>query len=351
MINQLVKESVKGLKPYNVYSKSYLCKTDANESPFNLPKDILNEAVDDILNAYINRYPDNQCKRLKVELSRHLGVSKGNIILGNGSDEMIGLITNTFIDKGDSVISHEPTFSMYKHSVLLAGGNYIAVPTKENFLVNINEIIRKSNEEKAKVIFLCSPNNPTGNTISKKEIIKVINKTNSIVVVDEAYIEFGGETMLQEIERYSRLVILRTFSKAFGAAAIRTGYLIASKDLIYYLNSVKSPYNLNTISQIIATRILKNKELILDKILEIKKERDRLINMMERINKVKVYSSETNFILFKVEQGDRVFQGLLNKGIIIRRFKNEVLKGHLRVTVGTKEENDIFINGLKEVIL
>ncbi|WP_427340139.1 histidinol-phosphate transaminase [Caloranaerobacter sp. DY30410] len=350
MIELLVKKSILDLKPYIPNDYEYKYKMDANESPFNLPDNVIKSIIKNLYNLKLNRYPDTNSNALRREISKYIGVNFKNIIVGNGSDEMINIIINTFADKNDVVVSHSPTFVMYRLISKIAGVEYIDVPTDEDFNVDIDALIQTANDREAKLIFLCSPNNPTGNLIRKEEIIKVVNETKSVVVVDEAYFEFGGKTIVQEVKNFSRLIVLRTLSKAFGAAGIRTGYLVAGDKIIDRLNSVKLPYNLNTISQLIGIELLRNKSEILSRVRLVNEERDKLYDEMKKIDGIKVYPSSANFILFRVDNGKKVFEGLLDKGVKVRFFSGGRLENHLRVTVGTQEENKAFIDALKEVM-
>lgn len=349
MINKLVRRCVAELASYDLNKLEYKYKMDANESPFNIPSTLYNNIMEKMKKLDFNRYPDSDSLELKREISNYVNQSYKKIIVGNGSDEMISLIVNTFVEKNDIVISHSPTFSMYRFFTQIADGEYIEVPSNDNFEVDVDSLIKYSNENNGKIIFLCSPNNPTGNVISKRDIERIVNETNGIVVVDEAYIEFGGETVVNEIDKYDRLIVLRTLSKTFGAAGIRTGYLVSNEKIVKELNKVKPPYNLNILSQLVAIELVKNKEEVLEKVNTLVAERKFLYEEMSKINGVKVYPSNSNFILFKVNDGNKIFNQLLKEGVLVRDFNKGVLKNHLRVTVGNRKENNAFIRVLKEV--
>ncbi|KNF10170.1 histidinol-phosphate aminotransferase HisC [Gottschalkia purinilytica] len=350
MINSLIKESVKDIKPYIPHDYEHKYKMDANENPYELSENILKNILNEISTLKINRYPDTNSVELRKEISKYIEVDYKNIVIGNGSDEMISVIIDTFVEKEDIVISHYPTFAMYDLVTKISGANYVGISTDENFDVNIEEIIKQGNDKNAKIIFLCNPNNPTGNIIKKDDIIKVINETRGIVVVDEAYIEFGGESVVKEIYNYERLIVLRTFSKAFGAAGIRTGYLIAGDQIVEKINAVKPPYNINSISQVIAIELMKNRKEVMASVEKIKYEREKLLNEMEEIDGLKAYRSYANSIIFRVKDNKNVFYRLLEKGIMVRYFSGGKLDGCLRVSIGTEDENSTFINALKEVI-
>lgn len=349
MIEALVIERIKNLQAYKPHDYPYKYKLDANESPFNLPPQIKDQIIRYINSTELNRYPDTHSTELRQKISAYTKVPFHNIMVGNGSDEMIQLITNIFVEEGEVVLSHGPTFAMYKVATTIAGGQYVESLTDENFHVNIDNLINQANETKAKIIFLCTPNNPTGKIIKKQEILKVIENTKAIVVVDEAYIEFGGESVIEQIHSYERLMVLRTFSKAFGAASIRLGYLMANEKLISYLERAKQPYNINAITQCIGLTLLDNANLITERINEIKSERDKLVTQMNQLKGIAVCPTEANFIFFKAKNAKEVFEELLARGVMVRSFKNE-LENYLRVTVGTVEENTAFITALKDVV-
>lgn len=350
MIESLVREEIKNLKPYEPHEYPFEVKLDANESPYPIHGQLM-ESIKECLNENnLNRYPNTDSTELRQRIGSFINVESKNIMVGTGSDEMIQVIINTFVEAGELVLSHGPTFAMYKIFSTIRGGTYIEVPEEENFTINIDKIINKANELKAKLIFLCTPNNPTGSVIGKYDILRVIKDTNAIVVVDEAYVEFGGESMLDQFQSFDRLIVLRTFSKAFGAAGVRLGYLVANDNLMKYLKRVKAPYNLSSISEHIGLVLLDKAELIMERVKEIKVQRELLFSEMKGIRDIKTFPSQANFILFKVGDGKEVFEGLIKRGVMVRLFTGEPLENHLRVTVGQKEENQAFIKALKEVL-
>ncbi len=349
-MDRLIKESVKKLKPYIVKDKEIDIKLDANENPYN----IINELKEDIfkgLNSLdFNRYPDNDAKNLKGALAQYCGVNTYNIICGNGSDEIISSIINAFVDKNETVLTHSPTFGMYKITTEIAGGKIIEIDSEEDFKIDVDPIIDSANKNNAKIIFLCNPNNPTGAIIAREDIIKVLENTDSIVVVDEAYYEFYGESVINLIDEYEKLIVLRTLSKAYGLAGLRIGYGVSNKKMIDILNTVKSPYNLNSISQIMGVKLLENKEIIsniIDKIIE---NREELIKELKKFSSLTVYPTYSNFILVKAENYDEIIKVLEKNKISVRNYGVEGNLGKcIRISVGTKEENKRLLNILKEV--
>lgn len=339
----LVKDSIKNLKKYNTSKSQYKIKLDANEGQCSLFQDIYK----DFANLDMNLYPDNEACNLKEEIKSYLGVNPSNIVVGNGSSEMIDIVIKTFADKDEFVLSFTPTFSMYSVYSQMHSAKFVGVECNEDFSVSIEKLIKKSKEIKPKVIFLCNPNNPTGYLLTKTDIKQVLDNTNSIVVVDEAYMEFAKESMIDEINNYNNLIVLRTFSKAFSLAAIRVGYMIANESIINIIEKVKSPYNLNAMSQFIATNALKNKNRVFSYVENIKTERDFLYRKLNKIG-IKAYKSYGNFIFFNCNV-DNLFEKLVDRGILIRKFSEE-LKNYYRVTIGESNENKAFLNTLKEII-
>lgn len=349
-MKNLIKESVINLKPYRVIEEEYTIKIDANESPYNILDNIGESILEELGAQRANRYPDNESLDLKKALVQYTGMDEENILCGNGSDELLKMIIDAFVDKGDNVVTHSPSFAMYKVITQIAGGNLIEVVGDESFSIEIDNIISKANENKAKVIFLCNPNNPTGREIPKEDIMKVLDNTSSIVVVDEAYYEFNGETLIDKIDEYERLIVLRTLSKAFGLAGLRIGYGVASKDTIEILSKVKAPYNLNSISQLIGKTALDNRHIV-DKYIEaIKAERKRIFRELSNIEGIETIPSKSNFILIKAEKYSDLIPRFKEEKILVKGFGKEgVLENCIRLTIGTEDENTKVLKTLKEV--
>jgi histidinol-phosphate aminotransferase len=337
-ISKLVKPSVSKIKPYEVKDISCKVKLDANESPYSIKV-----GIDNTLLENLNRYPDSSAKILKREIAKSLKIGTKNILLGNGSDELIYYLTNTF---GGPVLYPTPTFSMYNLIPLSLSEKTVAIKLDKNFDLDMDKILFAIKRHKPKLIFISSPNNPTGNCFSADRILKIIEKSSGIVVVDEAYQPFSSKKgFLPLLRDYKNLAILRTFSK-IGFAALRVGYLIGHEELISEVNKVRLPFNLNSISQALAIEALKNKEVIDGYIKAIVLERQRVYNELSKIKGLIPYPSEANFILFKVKNGPSVFNSLIKEGVLVRNM-DSVLKNTLRVTIGKPEENDIFLEALK----
>lgn len=340
-LSKLVRPSVCGLKAYNAKEIPCRVKLDANESPYAYDSRKIAR-----LSAAIrtNRYPDPESKELRKAAGKRFGVSPENILQGNGSDELIYYLIAAF---GGPVLFPVPTFSMYGIISRALGERDIAVALNGEFDIDLERTLKAIRKEKPKLIFVSSPNNPTGNCFSSEKILKIIETSKGIVVVDEAYQPFSSERGFMPLLRdYPNLVIMRTLSK-IGLAALRVGFLIADSKIIGEVNKVRLPFNVNSFSQAIATAALRDRGLD-SAIKTIVAERNRLFSEMERID-IRSYPSEANFILFEVKNPDAVYTALLKRGVLVRNL-NDSLKGCLRVTVGTPAENTLFVKALREAV-
>ena len=293
----------------------------------------------------MNRYPDSEAKTLKKIISKNLRLTPENILFGNGSDELIYYLITVF---GGPVLYPVPTFSMYGIISQALGEKRIEVPLDDEFDLDTDRILPLIKKEKPGIIFLSSPNNPTGNCFSADRILKIVEST-SLVVIDEAYQPFSSEKgFLPMLNDYKNLVILRTLSK-IGFAGLRVGFMIADREIINEVNKVRLPFNINSLSQAAAAALLQNTHTIKLHMGLITSERERLLNELWKLRGIKPYPSEANFILFKVKNSDKIYCRLLKKGVLVRNMRGTVNEC-LRVTVGTKKENNIFIKALKEVM-
>ena len=317
--------------------KQKLVFLDANESPFQ------NE---------INRYPNNKHIDLKKTLLKLNQLSIGQIVLGNGTDEILDLIMRVFCDPGsDKIITIPPTYGMYDVIAKTNNVENIKVPLKSNFTLNLEQL-KKSFSEKTKLLFLCSPNNPTGNSFSRKDLIDLIESFNGVVVIDEAYINFSSNSSLVSlINKYNNLIVTQTMSKAFGMAGIRLGMGFSNNKIVNYINKIKPPYNINLLTEKRALKELKNIDTIKTNIKIILEERNKLINSLNELSFIiKVYPSDSNFILIKVDDADLRYKQLIEKGIVLRNRSKELLCDNcLRITIGTPYENELLIKNFKEL--
>ncbi len=340
------------IEPTDVLSKrvevasEQVTKLDGNENPYGCsPK--VNEALSRY--ASFNIYPDPLQRELRQALGKYTGVSSGHILAGSGSDELIELIIRLFVDPGDEVINCPPTFGMYPFCTELYGGKVIDVPRLEDFTLDIESIVKAVNKQ-TKVIFLASPNNPSGNTTSESEIIELV-KHKIIVVVDEAYAEFSGTTIIPLLSDYPNLFLLRTFSKWAGIAGLRMGYGIFPEPIVNYMIKIKQPYNVNVAAQVAALASLNDIDYLKGTIAAIINERTRLFDRLSTFQWLKPYRSDANFILCNVLNGKakEIHNILQRRGIFIRYFDTQLLNNYIRITVGKPEHTDRIIAALKEI--
>ncbi|NOU60664.1 histidinol-phosphate transaminase [Marinifilum caeruleilacunae] len=339
-LDQLTRENVKQLVPYSSardeFSGNGSVFLDANENPYE---------------NGVNRYPDPLQNELKKRLTQIKGISPSRMILGNGSDEVIDLLFRAFCEPNrDNVVICTPTYGMYE---VAAGVNAIEikeVALDENFQPDVQEV-QKAMNEYSKMLFLCSPNNPTANLYNEDKMISLLETFPGIVIVDEAYIDFApGKSLIDKLEKYPNLVILQTLSKAWGMAGIRLGIGFASEEIIEILNRIKPPYNVNSLSQERALDLLDDEAKYLNQVNGILKDRVKMSEFLASLSCVqKVYESDANFILVKVDDAKLLYSFLLDKGIIIRdRSKIAGLENCVRISIGTEKENQLLCESLIE---
>lgn len=340
-LKELARSNIWDLKPYSSARDEYNGAAasvflDANENPYNMPH---------------NRYPDPLQRELKAELAKIKKVSPEHIFLGNGSDEAIDLMYRAFCDPViDNVVAIAPTYGMYEVCANVNDVEYRRVLLDEDFQFSAEELLDEANEM-TKLIFLCSPNNPTGNDLLRSEIVKLIRKFDGLVVLDEAYNDFSeAPSFLEELDKYPNLVVLQTFSKAWGYAAIRLGMAFASPEIIGILNKIKYPYNVNQLTQQQAVEMLHRYYEIDRWVKMLKEEREHLEAEFVRLPCTKhLFPSSANFFLVRVTDAVKIYNYLVARGIIVRNRHSVVLCGNcLRVTVGTRMENEKLIEALKE---
>lgn len=342
-VQKLVRENIKSLKPYSSARDEFkefnseMIFLDANENPHE---------------NGVNRYPDPQQTTVKKELAKFKKIKESKILLGNGSDEVLDLIFRAFCEpKIDNIITLPPTYGMYK---VLANINNVEereVLLTEAFEPSVKKIL-ESTDKNSKILFLCSPNNPTGNSFSKESIEVLLKTFNGIVVLDEAYIDFSSKkSWLKRLNEFPNLIITQTFSKAYGMAGVRLGICYASEEIISILNKIKPPYNVNDLSQKCALKRFTKIDDLKSDIQKILKERERLIVNLKEISFVeKIYPTDANFVLVKVDDANKRYKQLIEKGIVIRnRTTQPLCENTLRLTVGTKKETKLLIKALKDI--
>ena len=338
-INNLIRANIKALKPYSSARDEFKGTADvfldANENPF----------------GELNRYPDPQQTEIKQKLSAIKSVEANQIFIGNGSDEVIDLAFRIFCEPGkDKVLTFTPTYGMYDVSANINNIEVIKQPLINDFQINLNQLQPYLDFEDVKIIFICSPNNPTGNSINTEDIEYIIENFNGIVIVDEAYIDFSSQaSFIKNINKYNNLIVSQTFSKAWGLAGVRVGVAYASEAIVALYNRVKPPYNVSTLNQEAVLECLNNQSEVSKNIDIILSERTKLKDALNQLDIVKkIYPTDANFLLVEVDNADKTYQYLIDKKVIIRN-RNTQVENCIRITVGTAVENQKLIEALKNI--
>ena len=338
-INNLVRDNIKALNPYSSARDEFKGAADvfldANENPF----------------GTLNRYPDPQQKDIKQKLSAIKKVETNQIFVGNGSDEVIDLAFRIFCEPGkDKVLTFSPTYGMYDVSANINNIEVISQPLINDFQISLNQLQPYLDFEDIKIIFICSPNNPTGNNINPEDIEYVLENFEGIVVVDEAYIDFSAQSsFIKNINKYNNLIVSQTFSKAWGLAGVRVGVAYASEEIIKLYNRVKPPYNVSTLNQEAVLKSLNNVEVVTKNIQTILDERTKLKEALSKLSIVKkIHPTDANFLLVEVDDANKTYQYLIEEKVIIRNRSMQV-DNCVRITVGTSEENKQLIKVLNEI--
>ena len=340
-LDNLIRRTILGMKPYSSARDEFkelrtdLVFVDANENPFQTP---------------LNRYPDPQQTALKNLIAEQKGVETNQILLGNGSDEVLDLIFRAFCEPNqDSIVTLPPTYGMYKVLAELNSIENIQVPLTEDYQIAVDRLLNAL-KPSTKLLFICSPNNPTGNGMNTNAISHILNSFKGLVIIDEAYIDFSAEkSWVRELKAFPNLIVTQTLSKAYGLAGIRLGSCYASKEIIAVLNKIKPPYNINTLTQTAAVEGLQNKQKIKKQIEILLLQRDLLSKAFANYSFVDtVFPSNANFILIKVDDANKRYDELLKKGIVVRNRTTQAgCKNCLRISVGTPSENTQLLNVLK----
>lgn len=334
-IMSLVRENVKALSPYRSAQDEFkgeaAISLDANENPFD--------------HKSFNRYPDPYQRKLKQKVSALKGVEESSIFLGNGSDEAIDLLIRAFCEPGEeSILTFTPTYGMYRISADINAVETVEVPLKSDFQIDLEKALKVD----AKLTFICSPNNPTGNDMNTEAVETILRNSEGLIIVDEAYIDFSKrESWTKRLEEFPNLVVLQTLSKAYGLASIRLGMAFANSQVIEILNKIKPPYNVNGLTQNVALEALEKEESVRLEIEMILQERAKMELALKKLNAVKiVYPSKANFLLIEIDRATELYRYLAEKGIVVRNRSKQV-KNTLRITIGTPLENETLIQNIK----
>ena len=331
----MISELVKFFQPYRVVEGNYRIRLDKNENPYDLPGEVKEEIFEELREVSFNRYPHITSMPAREAIADFYGVSPDNVAVGNGSDELLSYLVRLF--EGNHIVIAPPTFGMYSFYAKLNNVPVVEVPLREDFTLDGEAVAKKA--KNARVVFIASPNNPTGNLQPEEEIIRVL-ETGRPVVLDEAYAEFAGKSLWRLIEEYKNLVVLRTFSKAFGMAGIRAGYMLANGEIVDALYRIKSPFSVGIMTMTAIRVALRHADLMEKTVRKIVEERERMGRKLGEL----AYPSDANFLLVRLN----AYEELLKRGIVVRKLSGR-LEGHIRVTVGRRWENDAFLEAVEEI--
>ncbi len=331
-----------GLKP------SEILKLNANENFF-IPKEEITKLLLETVGEIDPRiYPQDEKEEFREALAKYLGVSPECILVDNGSDQLMWLIAQTFLERESEALSVKPTFSMYEHVVNSRGATFTQIPLKDDFSLDVDSILASA-KPNTRLLFLCSPNNPTANQFKLEDVLRLVEEFRGLVVVDEAYADFAEYSLVNLAEKYENLIVLRTFSKFFGLAGLRLGYTVSNMEIAEALSGLQLPYTNTSLTLKIGLKILENIKIVENALMELKRERKLLLDRLNSLEGVKAFNSQTNFILFQTRRdSDKVFQRILKQGVLIRKI-GKVLKfdNCLRTTVGLRWMNDKLIEALE----
>ncbi|HHY25823.1 MAG TPA: histidinol-phosphate transaminase [Desulfitobacterium dehalogenans] len=353
-LEELIRPQIRTLNAYESKSIPDCVRLDANENPLSWPQGMIEQLLGSSL--AFNRYPDGGARELKEALSRYTGVPVEGILTGNGSDELIQLIMTTFGGENRAVVIHPPTFSMYGAAARVTGTDVLEVPlllTEDgrDFRLDVEGILKAAAQSQVHMIVLCNPNNPTGTLFPREEILGIVAESGKIVIVDEAYGEFSGESVVDQIPHWPNLLVMKTFSKLFAMAALRLGYLLGQPSMIEALNRARQPFNVNSFSQKAGAIALNYVEDYAEQGRTLTAELEKIVEALTTFSSVKVFATRSNFVLFQPEDPDRVYQELIQKGFLIRNMGNLPVVGKaLRLSVGLPEDNERLMKALGEIL-
>lgn len=341
---------IKELEPYEPIQGCFSIRLDANESFLSVPKKLREEFSNIAAQMEYNRYPDPMAQELCTSFAQYYGISSENVTAGNGSDELISVIQTAFLLKGEPVLVTAPDFSMYSFYASISEANCVVLPKEPDLSVSVEKLIQKANDIQARMILFSNPCNPTSLGLTREDVRKLITSVSALVVLDEAYMDFWDQSLLNEVNQYDNLIILRTCSKAFGMAAVRLGFAVANATLTKALRAVKSPYNVNMLTQKFGTAVLNQKQLCTEAVQTILDSKASLYQALKSLEtqfqtELQVYESCTNFVFLKTLNARQLFQSLLQTGIVVRCFDP-----YLRVTAGTETENKAFLENFERLL-
>ena len=345
---ELVRPEILALTAYHVAPAEGMVKLDAMENPYPLPEATRRELAEVLSRIDLNRYPDPAAPKLRELIARKMGVPPGmEVLLGNGSDDLIQIVTLSLAKPGAVMMYPGPTFVMYAMNATYFGMRAVAAGLRQDFSLDAQALIEAMRREKPALVYIAYPNNPTGVLYPEQDVIAILKEATGLVVLDEAYHVFARKTFMPRLAEFPNLVVMRTVSK-LGLAGIRLGYLAGRPQWVQEFNKVRQVYNVNVLTQAAAIFMLERLEVLEEQAAKIRAEREKLGESMKALKGVTVFPSEANFFLIRVPDADRTFEALKRQGVLVRNLNSPALKNCLRVTVGTQDENRILLNALKE---
>ncbi|MBK6618946.1 MAG: histidinol-phosphate transaminase [Nitrosomonas sp.] len=352
LVNKIIRPEILALSAYHVPPAKGLIKLDAMENPYPLPPFLREEISQIVANAEINRYPDPHAAHLKQTLRVALSIPDGmDILLGNGSDEIIQIIALATARPGAKLLTVEPGFAMFRMIAAFANMPYLGIPLLPDFSLDVDRMLDAISQHQPAVIFLAYPNNPSGNLFDVEALCRITEASSALVVIDEAYHPFADKTFLDKLPDYPNLLVMRTLSK-LGLAGLRLGLLIGRPEWLMHFEKIRLPYNIGVVTQLIAAKVMRHFEVLRQQACEIKQNRAILMSKLAALDGVEVFRSDANFILFRVNHASKIFQALIQQGILIKNLDNThpLLKNCLRVTIGTVDENTQFLTTISSLI-
>jgi histidinol-phosphate aminotransferase len=351
LIAAVVRPEIQALSAYVVAKAGGMVKLDAMENPYALPADARARLGEVLARVPVNRYPDGGADAARAAIARAMGISEGQaLLLGNGSDELIQIITSALARPGATMVSPEPSFVMYRMNALYAGMRFVGVPLAADFSLDRNALLEAIARERPALVYLAYPNNPTGNLFAASDIEAVLEATRGLVVVDEAYYAFADASFLPRVAEFANLLVLRTLSKV-GMAGLRLGYAVAAPAWIAELNKLRQPYNVNALTQAAVVALLSDAAWIAEQAAAVRAERARLESELGSLAGTRVFPTRTNFVVIRVADANRVFEGLKARGILVKNLQgwHPLVEDCLRITVGTPRENDLLLAACTEL--
>ena len=352
LIDRIIRPEIRSLSAYHVPPAKGLIKLDAMENPYTLPPFLREEISRIVVDAEINRYPDPHAVDLKQTLRTTLSIPAGmDILLGNGSDEIIQIIALATARPGAKLLTVEPGFAMFRMIAAFADMQYLGIPLLPDFSLDVEHMLDAIARHQPAVIFLAYPNNPSGNLFDAKALCQIIEASPGLVVIDEAYHPFADKTFFDKLPDYPNLLVMRTLSK-LGLAGLRLGLLTGNPEWLVHFEKIRLPYNIGVITQLVATKVMQHFAVLQQQAYEIKQNRAILMSKLAALDGVEVFPSDANFILFRVNHASEIFQALVQQGILIKNLDNThaLLKNCLRVTIGTMDENTRFLKTISNLI-